>query len=104
MNVSWDFNTATLSLIAIQIVGFVVYLVRTSNKAEAAHQAAQDAQESADKAHLNISAHQANLSLFREQVAANYVDRDALRDIKRELIDAINKLGDRMDQSINGHK
>ena len=104
MNFSWDFNTATLSLIAIQIVGFVVYLVRTSNKAEAAHQAAQEAQESADKAHLNISAHQANLSLFREQVAANYVDRDALRDIKRELIDAINKLGDRMDQAINGHK
>jgi hypothetical protein len=48
----------------------------------------------------------ANLSLFREQVAADYVDRDALREIKRELIDAINRLGDRMDASMrtNGHK
>ena len=106
MTASWDFNTATLSLITIQIIGFVVYLVRTANKADAAQMTANEAQESANKAHQNISAHQANLSLFREQVAANYVDRNELREIKRELIDAINKLGDRMDDTIrtNGHK
>jgi hypothetical protein len=92
MTFSWDMNPATLLIIAVQIVGFIVFVVRTHNRAAEADAAA--------------SAVGANLSLFREQVAADYVDRDALREIKRELIDAINRLGDRMDASMrtNGHK
>jgi uncharacterized membrane protein len=100
MSVSWDFNTATLTLIGLQVIGFVVFIVRTHNKAIEAHETAEKAHKRADDAHLSVSAQAANLSLFREQVASNYVDREALREIKRELIDAINKLGDRFDQSI----
>jgi hypothetical protein len=100
MSVSWDFNTATLTLIGLQVIGFVVFIVRTHNKAMEAHETAERAQKRADDAHLSVSAQAASLSLFREQVASNYVDREDLREIKRELIDAINKLGDRFDQSI----
>ena len=105
-SISWDFGTATLSLIAIQIIGFIVFVVRTHTRANEAHEMAKEMQEELDKAKLSISALGANLSLHREQVAANYVDREAMRDIKRELIEAINKLGDRVDQSLrtNGHK
>jgi uncharacterized membrane protein len=106
MTFSWDMNPATLLIIAVQIVGFIVFVVRTHNRATEADEAACKAQKRADEAVLNTSAVAANLSLFREQVAAEYVDRDALREIKRELIDAINRLGDRMDASMrtNGHK
>jgi hypothetical protein len=106
MTFSWDMNPATLLIIAVQIVGFIVFVVRTHNRAAEADEAACKAQKRADEAVLNASAVGANLSLFREQVAADYVDRDALREIKRELIDAINRLGDRMDASMrtNGHK
>jgi hypothetical protein len=119
---SWDLSPATILAIIVQVIGFTVFIVRSDNRAavakDAAEQAIKDAegarkhaQEVADKAHrradeahLSIGALNANLALFRVQVAENYVDREALREIKRELIDAINKLGDRMDQSINGHK
>ena len=124
MNIQWDLSPATILAIIIQVIGFTVFIVRADNKAAAAKEVAakaikeaeearQDAQGAADKAyrradeaHLSLGALNANLSLFREQVASNYVDREAIREIKRELIDAINKLGDRMDQSLktNGHK
>ncbi len=106
MSVSWDFNTATLTLIGLQVLGFVVFIVRTHNRANEAHEAAEKAQKRAEDANLGVTVNSANLAMFREQVASDYVDRDALRDIKRELIDAINRLGDRVDQSLrtNGHK
>ena len=124
MNIQWDLSPATILAIIIQVIGFTVFIVRADSKAAAAKEVAakaikeaeearQDAQGAADKAykradeaHLSLGALNSNLSLFREQVASNYVDREAIREIKRELIDAINKLGDRMDQSLktNGHK
>ncbi len=106
MNFIWEMNPATLLLIIAQVVGFIVFIVRTHNKALDAHNAACKAQKRAEDAILNASAVGASLSLFREQVATEYVDREDLREIKRELIDAINRLGDRMDASMrtNGHK
>ena len=105
-SISWDFGTATLSLIAIQIIGFIVFVVRVNSKADAALGEAKEAQEEANRAQMSAAAQSANLALFREQVAANYVDRESIREIKRELIDAINTLGDRLDLAMrsNGHK
>ena len=120
----WELNPATILAILVQIVGFTVFIVRADNKAAVAKDVAakalveaEDARvhaeaiadrahKRADDAHLSVAALSANLSLFREQVAANYVDREALREIKQELLKAIEKLGDRMDESMksSGHK
>lgn len=109
MTFSWDFNTATLIAIGIQVVALIVFLVRTHSKANAAQEAAEEAKvaaekahKRADEAHLAVGVATAGLSLFREQVAANYVDREALREMEQRLTDAINRLGDRLDQSMHG--
>lgn len=51
---SWDFNTATLSFIGLQIVLLIVFLVKTNGKASIAHDLATEAKKLANDAHTNI--------------------------------------------------
>jgi len=108
MTFSWDFNTATLTLIALQIIGFVVFVTRTHGRANGAYDKAEEACESAEKAHkradeahLAVAAYNAAHMLFREHVAQNYVDREALRETEQRLIDTINRIGDRIDKALH---
>lgn len=98
MHFSWDFNTATLVLIVVQIVAFVVFIVRTHSVAQSASEMADKAHKRADDAHIAISAYHATLMLFKEHVASEYVDKSSLRDMEGRLVDAINRLGDRLDR------
>ena len=98
MHFSWDFNTATLLLVIVQIVAFVVFIVRTHGVAQAASEMADKAHKRADDAHIAIVAYNATLMMFKEHVAAEYVDKNSLRDMEGRLVDAINRLGDRLDR------
>jgi cbb3-type cytochrome oxidase subunit 3 len=105
---SWEINLGTLALLIFYAVGVVVFLVRTQNRANAAHEKAEEAKgaaaqahKRADDAHLAAGAYNAALALFREDVAREYVDREALREMEQRLTNAINRLGDRVDQALH---
>lgn len=87
MTFSWDFNVAALTGIValiIAVVGHIVYvtiyLVKSNGRSSAAYKMAEKAHARADAAHIVISATNAALSMFREEVARDYIDRDALRE------------------------
>jgi hypothetical protein len=97
---SWDLNTGTLVAIGVQIVVIIVFMVRTANRAQTAYEAAIEARRVADDAHDKIAAVTGLLALHREQVAREFVDKDALREMKNDLMDSINHLSDRIDEAL----
>src|SRR5687767_14520069 len=101
MTFSWDFNTATLVAILMQAVAGIVFLVRTENKARSAGSLARQAIKMASEAHEKVAIVQASLGLHREQVAREYIDRDALREMKDDLMASINRLSERIDEALH---
>jgi hypothetical protein len=102
---TWDFNTATLSLIVGQIVLLIVFLVRTSNTAKAAHALAVEAKKLASEAHDRISTLQSVLGLHREHVAREYADKNEIHEMEKRLSKAIDRLGERIDEALHrGHQ
>lgn len=104
MTFSFDWNLATLSVIALQIIVFIAYLIKTNGKAHAAHELAEKAQKRADDAHTSIAAVNASLSMTREQVAREHPSHTALGAMEERLTDEIHRLGSRLDQFIDGRK
>lgn len=101
---SWDFNTATLTAIGVQIVVFIGYLIKTNGKAHAAHELAEKAQKRADEAHMSIAAVNASLSMTREQVAREHPGHDALGAMEERLTTEIHSIRERLDQFIDGRR
>lgn len=101
---SWDFNTATLLAIGVQIVVVIVYLVKTNGKAAAAYQLAEEAKKDVKDLSIQIAATAGNLSLLREQVAREHPDHDALEAMEKRLTREIHRTIDRVDRllRING--
>lgn len=70
-------------------------------KAEAAAKNASDiAQEARKEAHETsekIAIMGASFSLYREQIAREYIHREVMREVEDRLTQAINRLGDRLD-------
>lgn len=95
---SWDFNTATLLAILVQIVVSVAFVVRADGRSKTAAETAQEAHAMAKEAHEKIAIVQASLSLHREQVAREYIDRDAMREFKDEVMGGLKDLGRRIDE------
>lgn len=61
------------------------------SRAKAADEKAKDAQ---DKVILLST----SFSLYREQVASNYIHREVMREVEDRLTQAIDRLGDRLDR------
>lgn len=104
MNFSWDFNTATLLAIGTQIVVTVVYLVKTANAAKSAYDLAKEAKDLAIEALEKNAVLHGLLSLHREQVAREHPDKEALREMKTELLASINGLSKRIDEALDRGK
>src|SRR3954454_11562460 len=80
---------------AIAIVGFWMTLSARLAKAEIISQEAKDdAKEANDKATI-LSA---SFSLYREQIAREYIHREVMREVEDRLTQAIERLGDRLDR------
>lgn len=101
MTFTWDFNTATLLAIACQVVLIIVFMVRTANTAKSAMTLAKEAMTNANDAHKDIAVLHGLLSLHKETVAREFVDKEALREMKSELLDSINRLSDRIDDVLD---
>lgn len=58
----------------------------------------EDAKKSAHEAASNTAILTAAFSLYREQVAKEYIHREVMREVEDRLTQAIERLGDRLDR------
>jgi hypothetical protein len=65
--------------------------------ADDAYQRAVEAKRQADDAHGRVTLLAAEFGLYRENVAREYIHREAMREIEDRLTAAIERLGDRLD-------
>lgn len=99
--VEWGAIVATCMLL-ITVGGI---LVRVTLRISAAENKADLAQSRADMAGINVAANSMRvetvaklLSDHKETIAQNYVSNKALESLENRLVDAIGKLGDRIDR------
>lgn len=91
----WATFAVGLILPAVGVLGFWMALSARLAKAEViADEAKADAKEANDKATL-LSA---SFSLYREQIAREYIHREVMREVEDRLTQAIERLGDRLDR------
>lgn len=64
-----------------------------------ATQARLDAKDAADKVAILSSA----FALYREQIAREYIHREAMREVEDRLTAAIDRLGNRLDRFLEKH-
>lgn len=91
----WATFSVALIVPAIAIIGFWMSLSARLAKAElTSSEAKEDAKEANEKATL-LSA---SFSLYREQIAREYIHREVMREVEDRLTQAIERLGDRLDR------
>jgi Tfp pilus assembly protein PilO len=91
----WVTFGVALIVPAIAILGFWMTLSARLAKAEIISlEAKEDAKEANQKATL-LSA---SFSLYREQIAREYIHREVMREVEDRLTQAIERLGDRLDR------
>lgn len=91
----WATFVVALMLPAVAIIGFWMSLSSRLTKAEVtASEAKDDAKEANDKSTLLSAA----FSLYREQIAREYIHREVMREVEDRLTQAIERLGDRLDR------
>lgn len=93
----------------IAVLGFLGtlsgYIVKITLRISAAESKAETAQTRADTASVNVAANTMRvetvaklLSDHKESVAMNYVSNKSLESLENRLVDAIGRLGDRLDR------
>jgi hypothetical protein len=109
MNPQWDLST--LVAVGIQSVAIVIALVKTYFTAEdakkMAEKACEDIRDVAEKAlgdakRIAVDTQErtdilnASLTLHRQHVAEQYVDKPAMREMETRITSAINRVGDQL--------
>lgn len=98
---SWDFNTATLFGIVTQAVLLIIFLVRTDSRVRSAADMAREAKKIAVNAHEKIAIQSETHAIFREHIAAHYIDRDALREMEDRITGSIKEVRERLDKVLD---
>ena len=76
--------------------------VTTANaRAEAAQYAAIESKRLSDEAHTRITALAAEFGMYRERVATDYVSKEAMRELKNDLVSAIEAIGAKLDSVLS---
>ena len=104
MTFSWDFNTATLLTIATEAVVVIIFLVRSDTRSKSAKDIASAAQKRADEAHDKISVQTSTHSLFREEVAREYVSHVSLQQMETRLTHSIDGIRQRLDKVLDSRQ
>jgi biopolymer transport protein ExbB/TolQ len=66
--------------------------------AKTANDIAQEAKKDAHEAFEKVAVLAASFSLYREQVAREYIHREVMREVEDRLTQAIDRLGNRLDR------
>ena len=106
MTVEWLIATAFgLCTAGVTVVSFwIAFSDRISKShahAESAMVEAKYASKRADEAHVSLAALTGAFSLYREQVAREYVQRDVLEQTENRIMSAISQITDRLDKVLS---
>lgn len=88
---------ATICVAGITVIGF---WMRFSDRVTEAETRAQIAKDTAKDNSERIANLNAAFSLYREQVARDYISREMMQEFERRLTSAIDKLGERFDKFV----
>ena len=91
----WVSFITALIVPAIAILGFWMTLSARLAKAEIT---SLEAKEDAKEANAKATLLSASFSLYREQIAREYIHREVMREVEDRLTQAIERLGDRLDR------
>lgn len=100
MTVDWQINGSVLIILGAHLIGVVVFLVRAADRSARAEIAAKDGEARLKQLEERIAIEAAALAHFREQVAREYVSREAMRELEERVVKAIDRVGDRLDRII----
>jgi flagellar basal body-associated protein FliL len=89
---NWIAVAAIVVTIVLAIIGAVAIWAVRVNKGVSA-------EKSAEKAHERIDELNSAFGEFRAHVAANYASNTMLDQMEKRVVDAINRLGDRLDRA-----
>lgn len=89
--------TAAITVISFWIA-FAEKIATAKAIAEGAHAVAEEAKKDAEEVRTQLAAHVGQLSLFREHVAREYVDRDVIENMEKRIMDAFKGLTERLDK------
>ena len=73
-------------------------ITKAEEKAKAATEIAQEARVGAHECSEKLALQGAQFSLYREQVAKEYIHRESMREVEDRLTQAIDRLGTRLDR------
>ncbi|QJP13668.1 hypothetical protein G3545_08375 [Starkeya sp. ORNL1] len=100
MMIDWQINGSLVIIVGAHLIGMVVFLVRAADRSARAEIAARDIEAKLKHAEERIVLEAAALAQFREQVAREYVSREAMRELEERVVKAIDRVGDRLDRII----
>ena len=89
---------SALGVFATFLMGFGTILWRGADRLNKAEARANEAAKSADDLKVRVDAVHAELVEHRINDAKDYVSRATLEDMESKLVEAINRLGDRLDK------
>ncbi len=91
----WAVFGVALIIPTLGIIGFWMTISSRLTKAEVV---ADDAKKDAEEANHKATLLSASFSLYREQIAREYIHREVMREVEDRLTQAIERLGDRLDR------
>lgn len=102
----WVGLASGLVVAAVTVLSFWLRFSDRITKAHAAADlakaAADDARADAKEASERVAILAASFSLYREQIAREYIHREVMREVEERLTQAIDRLGDRLDRVLDG--
>lgn len=81
-------------------LAFATFWLTFGGRISTAELKASEADTSAKDAHEKLALLSASFSLYREQVAREYIHREVMREVEDRLTAAIERLGDRLDRFV----
>lgn len=92
---NWEINPTTIVAVAIQTILFIVFMVRTHDRAKSASDRVEKVER---EANIGFAAANAAISQLRQHIAEKYADKEALREMEGRITGAIAQLGVRLDR------
>lgn len=79
-------------------LAFATFWIRFGSRISTAESVATEAQKASDHSRDQLAILTAQFSLYREQIAREYIHREVMREVEERLTQAIDRLGDRLDR------
>ncbi|QPF87043.1 hypothetical protein IC762_12395 [Bradyrhizobium genosp. L] len=95
---------AALGTLGAFSIAFATFWIKFGGRVAAAESNAKSAKDDAKEANDKAALLSTSFSLYREQVARDYIHREVMREVEDRLTAAIDRLGDRLDRFVEASK